>query len=114
MVCWAGLSCAWLQVRAPAVEGLLQLVSSTDDLSAVVPHVSDLVQLLIALLNDPNFKISLTSISIIGALVARLGPKMGISNLQTFVGPMAEKFADKKIVIRQETMKVCSRVADRD
>lgn len=94
------------KVRAPAVEKLLDLLQSKQDLSQVVPHVKELVQLMITLLNDPNFKISLTSISIIGALVARLGPSMSKASLECLVGPLAENFADKKIVIRQESMKV--------
>eukprot|EP00656_Telonema_subtile_P027970 TRINITY_DN3018_c0_g4_i1.p1 TRINITY_DN3018_c0_g4~~TRINITY_DN3018_c0_g4_i1.p1 ORF type:complete len:1396 (+),score=276.82 TRINITY_DN3018_c0_g4_i1:162-4349(+) len=93
------------KVRAPAVQKLLDLLQSKEDLSQVVPHVKELVQLMITLLNDPNFKISLTSISIIGALVTRLGPMMNMSNLECLVEPLAENFADKKIVIRQESMK---------
>lgn len=94
------------KVRAPAVQKLLDLLQSKADLGPVVPHLKELVQLLITLLDDPNFKISLTSISIIGALVARLGPAMNVMSLECLVGPLAEKFADKKIVIRQESMKV--------
>lgn len=94
------------KIRAPAVQGLLDLLSTKEDLSLVVPHQKELVELLIQLLDDPNFKISLTSISIIGALVSRLGMSLNKSCLEHLVIPLAEKLADKKIVIRQETLKV--------
>eukprot|EP00658_Telonema_sp_P-2_P084058 TRINITY_DN9233_c0_g1_i9.p1 TRINITY_DN9233_c0_g1~~TRINITY_DN9233_c0_g1_i9.p1 ORF type:complete len:1235 (-),score=335.81 TRINITY_DN9233_c0_g1_i9:171-3875(-) len=94
------------KVRAPAVQQLLDLFSSKEDISGILPYLKELVQLLLGLLDDPNFKISLTSISIIGALVARLGRSMSKQSLEELVPAIAEKLSDKKIVIRQESMKV--------
>ncbi len=66
----------------------------------VNPHLSGFFSFLVQLLNDQNFKISLTSLHIIQQVL-----KMGGTNLKAnvhhLIPGLVEKLGDNKIVIRQ-------------
>jgi len=93
------------KVRSTAIEKLLMVIRQVEDPKPLVPHLKGLVRLVGPLLDDPNFKIALTSIQITGELVDKAGVDMAgqATNLMPL---LVEKFGDKKIVIRQGTMKV--------
>ena len=93
------------RVRAQGIEELKSLMRQLTDPSSVLPHLGKLFGLLLDFLDDVNFKITVTSIHILGLLIAKLGP-----NVRPFLKPLGaaltNKLGDNKIVIRQENMKV--------
>lgn len=93
------------QVRSTAIEKLLVVIKQVEDGRPLVPHLKGLLRLVGPLLDDPNFKIALTSIQITGELVDRVGDAMA-GHVDAVMPLLVEKFGDKKIVIRQGTMKV--------
>ena len=93
------------KVRSTAIEKLLVVIRGVEDARPIVPHLKGLLRLLGPLLDDPNFKIALTSIQITGELVDRAGDAVG-AHADAVMPLLVEKFGDKKIVIRQGTMKV--------
>merc|ERR1712196_602938 len=54
------------KVRSSAIEQLLVVIKGIQDAKPLVPHVKGLLRLVGPLLDDPNFKIALTSIQIAG------------------------------------------------
>ncbi|KAI9142955.1 armadillo-type protein [Paraphysoderma sedebokerense] len=97
-------SADWKQ-RSSAIETLQTIVGNLDDSSALLPKLTDLLHFLSILLEDPNFKISLTSLYIIGDLVTKVG--LSIKPYLSILLPMLIlKFADNKFVIRQANFKV--------
>jgi hypothetical protein len=97
------------QVRAMAIEQLHSVVGNLQDYSVLISHLSSFMGFLLSLLDDPNFKISLTTLQIIGILVDRVGSHLK-PYLQVFVPNLVEKLGDNKIVIRQANFKVLSRL----
>lgn len=93
------------RVRAQGIEELKNAMGYLDDPSPVLPHLAALFGLLLDFLDDINFKITVTSLQIIGLLIAKLG-----QNVEPFLKPLVNtltnKLGDNKIVIRQENMKV--------
>ena len=96
-----------------AIEKLLAVIRSVEDPKPLVPHLKGLVRLVGPLLDDPNFKIALTSIQITGELVDKAGVDMALQ-ADNVLPLLVEKFGDKKIVIRQGTMKVDPQAHARD
>jgi len=73
------------------------------------PHMSEVLLILNRLLTDTNFKITLTTLYIIGDLMDRWS-----SSMMTVVGAVVpgliEKLGDNKIVIRQTAMKIFHKI----
>ncbi|EDO48446.1 predicted protein, partial [Nematostella vectensis] len=93
------------RIRAQGIEELKMVMSHLTDTSTLLPHLASLFGLLLDFLDDLNFKITVTSLQIIGLLVAKLGVAVG-PFLKPLVCALANKLGDNKIVIRQENMKV--------
>ena len=101
------------QVRAQAIAELQKLIGrlSAEQHAAVVPHVDRLATFLMGLLDDSNFKISLTSLQIISDMLephrfqAQMRSSSGGAG-EELLRRLMEKFADNKIVIRQQNLKV--------
>ncbi|KAK9817952.1 hypothetical protein WJX72_004805 [[Myrmecia] bisecta] len=93
------------KVRAVAIDMLHQAVRSVDDTLVLLPTLSKFVQFLMMLLTDPNFKISLSTMQILGDLVAKVG-----FNIKPYLGDMMpgliDKLGDNKIVVRQADISV--------
>ncbi|RKO84155.1 armadillo-type protein, partial [Blyttiomyces helicus] len=96
--------CDW-KTRATAIENLHRCVTHAGDMAPVVPHVKPFVEFLCKLLEDHNFKIALTTLYIIGDMVAKLGSAFR-PGLPAMIASLVNKFADNKIVIRQAAMKI--------
>lgn len=106
------------RVRADAIEALKSLVSS-----AIGPHssvsasfltgsnLSGLTDFLLRLLEDPNFKISLTSMQILADVVKRVGGQFG-PQVDGVVPRLVIKLGDNKIVVRHAVLKVRTRPLD--
>ena len=93
------------RVRAQGIEELKTLMGQLTDTAPVYPNLGSLVTLLLGFLDDVNFKIGVTSLQIIGLLVAKLG--VGVHPvLKPLLSALSNKLGDNKIVIRQENMKV--------
>lgn len=64
------------RVRADAIESLRSLVAGMPDPRAMVASLGSFTQFLMGLLEDPNFKISLTAMQILGDLVRKARRKL--------------------------------------
>ena len=92
------------KIRLSGIEELDRLVSGLTNVSPVVPHLPALMDFLAGLLTDQNFKISLTSIHILGAMVEKFGASLEPA-LANIFPPLVDKLGDNKIVVRQGIMK---------
>lgn len=93
------------RIRAQGIEELKTLMGQLTDTAPVYPNLGSLFALLLGFLDDVNFKIAVTSLQIIGLLVAKLG--VGVQPvLKPLLRALSNKLGDNKIVIRQENMKV--------
>ena len=96
-------SASW-KVRASGIEELERLVSGLRNVSPVIPHLPALMDFLAGLLSDQNFKISLTTIHILGTMVSKFGAHLE-SPVASILPPLVNKLGDNKIVVRQGIMK---------
>ncbi|KAL9952340.1 hypothetical protein ACROYT_G039583 [Oculina patagonica] len=93
------------RVRAQGIEELKTLMGQLTNTEPIHPNLGPLFALLLGFLDDVNFKIGVTSLQIIGLLVAKLG--VGVRPvLKPLLSALSNKLGDNKIVIRQENMKV--------
>ena len=92
------------KVRAAGIEELQRLVTGLTNVGPAVPHLPALMEFCAGLLSDQNFKISLTTIHILGIMVEKFGASMQ-SAVESILPPLIEKLADNKIVVRQGIMK---------
>ena len=93
------------RIRAQGIEELKTLMGQLTDTAPVHPNLGSFFALLLGFLDDVNFKIGVTSLQIIGLLVAKLG--VGVRPvLKPVLLALSNKLGDNKIVIRQENMKV--------
>lgn len=93
------------RIRAQGIEELKTLMGQLTDTAPVHPNLGSFFALLLGFLDDVNFKIGVTSLQIIGLLVAKLG--VGVRPvLKPLLSALSNKLGDNKIVIRQENMKV--------
>lgn len=61
------------QVRALAIDSLHRSMKELKDIMVMLPTLSKFIQFLMALLGDPNFKISLSAMQILCDLVTKVG-----------------------------------------
>jgi hypothetical protein len=97
------------KARASGIEELQRLVTSLTNIGAVVPHLPSFMELCAGLLSDQNFKISLTTLQILGAVVEKFGANME-GSLSNIMPSLISKLGDNKVVVRQTIMK-CMRAA---
>lgn len=93
------------RIRAQGIEELKTLMGQLTDTEPIHPNLGPLFALLLGFLDDVNFKIGVTSLQIIGLLVAKLGVSVR-PVLKPLLLALSNKLGDNKIVIRQENMKV--------
>lgn len=93
------------RMRAQGIEELKTLMGQLTDTEPLHPNLGSLFELLLDFLDDVNFKIGVTSLQIIGLLVAKLGVSVR-PVLKRLLLALSNKLGDNKIVIRQENMKV--------
>lgn len=93
------------RIRAQGIEELKTLMGQLTDTEPIHPNLGSLFALLFGFLDDVNFKIGVTSLQIIGLLVAKLGVNVR-PVLKPLLLALSNKLGDNKIVIRQENMKV--------
>lgn len=93
------------RVRALAVEELQTLVKELKGPAHVRAHVAGLIQLLLTLLGDVNFKIEITALQTLGDFIALLGQECRPFS-RALLQQLAEKLGDNKTLVRQANAKV--------
>ena len=93
------------RVRALAVEELQTIVKNVRDAQEMRPNLPQLMEFLMALLHDPNFKIEITALQTMGDLVSLVGPDMR-SYYRTLMPQLQQKMGDNKTLVRQANAKV--------
>ena len=63
--------------RATAIDSLHQALKDADDKTAVVSNLQQFVSFLMQLVADPNFKIAISSLQIVGELINKVGRDIG-------------------------------------
>ncbi|GLI71807.1 hypothetical protein VaNZ11_017199 [Volvox africanus] len=95
--------------RATAIDVLHKCLNGVSSPATLVPALADFVNFLAGLVADPNFKIAISSMSILGDLAAKVGSELG-PHLRTLVPALLEKFADSKVLVRSSIMKLVRRL----
>lgn len=96
-------------MRSTAAEEILRIFeSNTHSLEPLYPYLDDFVKLLLKLMNDSNFKITINSLNIAGFLVNyadknKLGPY-----IQDIIQALLQKLGDSKIAVRQIASQILS------
>jgi hypothetical protein len=93
------------RVRALAVEELQQLVQKVQTQEEMLPHMSQLMDVLLALLHDANFKIEITALQTIGDLVSLMGTCMR-EYAEVLLPQLKHKMQDNKTLVRHANAKV--------
>eukprot|EP00118_Oscarella_pearsei_P003802 m.15805 g.15805 ORF g.15805 m.15805 type:complete len:1854 (+) comp26567_c0_seq2:408-5969(+) len=96
------------RVRVQAISELAATIEEMTDVRTLMPHLSSFIDFLGVLLDDANFKVTLTTLDIVERLVGKvsLGLKPSLDKLVT---GLSKKLGDNKI-IRQANMKVFTRL----
>ena len=96
------------KARASAIENVLATVTdmSEADVHLVRPHIPELFKFLATMLNDANFKISITTLHILEALVQKLGPHMRGPHANLLVKDLVDQLGANKAVVRQAALQV--------
>ena len=93
------------RVRALAVEELQGLVKAVHGPAEIQPHLAQLMDFLLALLHDPNFKIEITALQTIGDLISLMGAD--IRPFEVLLMPqLQQKLGDNKTLVRHANAKV--------
>jgi hypothetical protein len=95
------------QIRADAIENLQAVVRDLrrSDVSKVQPFLPDFVRFINKLLADPNFKISLTALQILGTFVDKVDIEIK-PYVSSLMPSLVEKLGDIKSTVRQTNIKV--------
>ncbi|KAL6762580.1 hypothetical protein V8C86DRAFT_609916 [Haematococcus lacustris] len=95
---------AW-KSRATAIDNLQKALHDVSDKQQLLPGLGRFVAFLVTLVADPNFKIAISSMQILGDLVAKVGREIE-SHLKTIIPNLVEKFSDSKILVRNANLRV--------
>ncbi|KXZ45846.1 hypothetical protein GPECTOR_50g640 [Gonium pectorale] len=95
--------------RATAIDVLHKCLKDVAKPALLVPSLGDFVKFLVGLIADPNFKIAISSMSILGDLAAKVGNELE-PHLKVVVPALMDKFTDSKILVRSANMKVVRRL----
>lgn len=97
------------KVRSDAIEELQKKFDECKDRPEAEGVLKSLLPILLKMLGDSNFKISLASMKMIEEIFQNAA-----LNLEVFYGSLIEKLADSKIAIRQNVAKVIKNQFMRD
>lgn len=93
------------RTRATAIQELEGLISTTESFDPVMPYMAAFFRLLKELLEDTNFKVMQSTLSIIGALVGVTNITKR-ANIAQLIPACIDKLGDNKIAIRQAAFRV--------
>eukprot|EP00201_Polytomella_parva_P005862 CAMPEP_0175084752 /NCGR_PEP_ID=MMETSP0052_2-20121109/28248_1 /TAXON_ID=51329 ORGANISM="Polytomella parva, Strain SAG 63-3" /NCGR_SAMPLE_ID=MMETSP0052_2 /ASSEMBLY_ACC=CAM_ASM_000194 /LENGTH=361 /DNA_ID=CAMNT_0016356619 /DNA_START=100 /DNA_END=1185 /DNA_ORIENTATION=- len=97
------------KLRASAIDSLQKSLREVSDKSTILPGLSQFVSFLMSLLADPNFKIAISSMTILGDLILKVGKDIE-PYLRTIIPGLIEKFSDSKILVRSANMKALKKL----
>ncbi len=97
---------AW-KVRAAAVENFLSIVQklSNEEVDQLKPHMEDLLDFMSLLLDDGNFKISITALQILSILCVRVGDEMS-DHFPAILHSLVNRLGDNTVVARNTALEV--------
>ncbi|KAJ3162018.1 hypothetical protein HDU86_005716 [Geranomyces michiganensis] len=95
--------------RSMAMDNLLRYISSIGEIDPVVPHLSDFVEFMRTLMEDPHFRIAMTALQAFGELIAKAGPEMQRA-LPASTTCLVKRLGDNKLALRQAAAKVLIRL----
>ena len=83
---------AWrVQSRATAIDSLHKALKNVGSKALLLPYLPELVTFLVGLVADPNFKISISAMAIVGDLAAKAGkdlePQLRCGDVRHDEGP---------------------------
>ncbi|XP_068211217.1 TOG array regulator of axonemal microtubules protein 1 isoform X2 [Palaemon carinicauda] len=93
------------KTRSEGCERLRDLIKSLKDVSPLLPHLPHFLALLDSLVDDYNFRISMTVLDIFRILIEKLGSKLP-QYLKQIVHSIVKHVGDTKVVVRIENMRV--------
>ncbi|XP_065833470.1 TOG array regulator of axonemal microtubules protein 1-like [Oscarella lobularis] len=96
------------RVRVHGINELATLINVMTDARVLMPHLSSFIDFVGLLLDDSNFKVTLTTLDIVEQLVGKASLALK-SSLGKLVGGLSKKLGDNKIV-RQANMRVFTRL----
>ncbi|KAG2439615.1 hypothetical protein HXX76_004967 [Chlamydomonas incerta] len=95
--------------RATAIDLLHKALKDVSRPQNLVESLPDFVKFLVGLIADPNFKIAISSMSILGELAGKVGNALD-PQLSVVVPALLEKFTDSKILVRAANMKAIKKL----
>eukprot|EP00195_Chlamydomonas_chlamydogama_P001663 CAMPEP_0202916712 /NCGR_PEP_ID=MMETSP1392-20130828/69262_1 /ASSEMBLY_ACC=CAM_ASM_000868 /TAXON_ID=225041 /ORGANISM="Chlamydomonas chlamydogama, Strain SAG 11-48b" /LENGTH=1484 /DNA_ID=CAMNT_0049609237 /DNA_START=160 /DNA_END=4614 /DNA_ORIENTATION=+ len=95
--------------RATAIDNLQKALRDADDKASVVVGLPKFVGFLMTLVADPNFKIAISSLQILGDLINKVGSDIE-PHVRSIIPNLIEKFTDSKIIVRSANIKVLKRL----
>ncbi|GMH44231.1 hypothetical protein BSKO_12165 [Bryopsis sp. KO-2023] len=93
------------KVRACAIDALHKSLLDVSHKKSILDSLPNFLSFLMTLVADPNFKISLSSMQIIGDLVLKVG-KYVEQHIGVVIPKLIEKLGDNKIMVRQASIQV--------
>ncbi|XP_064092452.1 uncharacterized protein LOC135205604 isoform X2 [Macrobrachium nipponense] len=93
------------KTRSEGCERLRELMRSVEDISPLLPHLPHFLALLDSLVDDYNFRISMTVLDIFRILIEKLDLKLP-QYLKQIVHSVVKHVGDSKVVVRIENMRV--------
>ncbi|KAG1676614.1 hypothetical protein FOA52_008743 [Chlamydomonas sp. UWO 241] len=91
--------------RADGIDRLHKALLDVRSPAVLLPQLPQFVVFLGSLVQDPNFKIALSSLQILGELVTKVGLSIE-PHVRTIVLTLIEKFSDSKVMVRSANIKV--------
>lgn len=92
-------------MRALAIEELQHLIRYMKDTSVLRAHLDSFIPFMTTLLRDPNFKIEINALQIIGDVVSIVGRDIAPHGAGV-MKQLIEKLGDNKTLVRQANGKV--------
>jgi hypothetical protein len=93
------------RARVSAIQELETIVNRLTDFSFLAPYSNELTAFLNSLLDDGNFKITLSTLELINKVMQHIQ-----MNLGTLLGNLLNKLGDNKIAIRQSAFRIFSQL----
>lgn len=93
------------RLKEAGIAELQNWLDHDQNLMQMLPHLKHFIVILKALLNDSNFKVSLSCLQLFGTIIDKLGTKIE-PTLELLVNALGSKLGDNKNVIKQTTMQV--------
>ncbi|GAX73544.1 hypothetical protein CEUSTIGMA_g995.t1 [Chlamydomonas eustigma] len=95
--------------RATAIDRLHAALRDVEDKSELLSELPQFVKFLMTLVADPNFKIAVSSLLILGDLISKVGRDIG-PHMKYIMPNLVDKFSDTKSMVRAANAKIIRRM----